>query len=84
MLGTLLTACCTNAVVAICVVLSHAVGVGAAGIPVKVGEAILAFPDISVIVLASSILQEDNVVSEFLAKTLVPHPSTNWIITTFV
>jgi hypothetical protein len=37
------TSCCTKAVVASCVVLVAAVAVGAAGVPVKVGEAIGAF-----------------------------------------
>lgn len=37
------SAVCTNAVVAICVVLVHAAAVGALGVPVRVGEANGAF-----------------------------------------
>jgi hypothetical protein len=51
----LVTAVCTNAVVAICVVLVVLDAVGAAGVPVNVGDAVSALVEIAVAMLLYSV-----------------------------
>ena len=59
----------TNAVVAICVLLVPAAGVGAVGVPVKDGEAIVALNAMSLVLVAMSLVLV--VMLAVLAVTLV-------------